>query len=73
MMLSTMQIINKTVISIAAVYLGEGGRGKGWRGEGGKGGRGEGGKGGRGEGGWHSLIKVTGGPTLGSLPRVALQ
>ena len=48
MMLSTMQIINKTVISIAAVYLGEGG--KGWRGEGGKG---EGGKGegGRGKGG----------------------
>ena len=52
MMLSTMQIINKTVISIAAVYLGEGG--KGWRGEGGKGGR-----------GWHSLIKVTGGSDTG--------
>ena len=54
MMLSTMQIINKTVISIAAVYLGEGGKG-----EGGKGWRGKGGR------GWHSLIKVTGGSDTG--------
>ena len=51
MMLSTMQIINKTVISIAAVYLGEGGKGEGVKGGRGEGGRGEGGKGGRGEGG----------------------